>query len=863
MTVWRSRSCTAQQQDKRINFYRPSILIAGLGLVIAPFLAAHAQAPADTSASVSSGGLEEVIVTARRKNELLQDVPETVTPVTAAQLQNYNFQDLKDISQIVPSLQIVPTPNRSLDANSFRGVSFQPQTGSQNTLGFYINDTFVTNNFVTTSLFDVGQIELLSGPQGTLRGEPSPSGSLTITTHKPDLENFGGYVTGTLETYGQTNANAAINLPIIQGKLAVRVAGLEDDNDLDGVSSVNSTLHPYSHTYAGRISVRFEPIDSIETNLMYQNMYWQQAQFQQVAGPGAPGGVNPNAPANYNGPPLTAQDFRGVGAAPNTEWNHSDLWTGSIDWHLPSNQKLSYNGSYWTYNDNNGNGALAANANQVPAITGDNNIPRVPEQFDVPSIIQHVQTHELRISSESPAWGFMDYTAGAFFKHTNNQVEVVQPASFLPGSFGTPLGLPDPFIYASQYTLQLQINSPADEKETSEFANLTFHLPKETELTIGGRHIAYTKNGSTAGTLLPDGVFAALPPAALGLPAGTPCSALHFGSTYPGTCDIPAAVVLQGHFVALPFTPQNIDNNTWIYNVSLSHKLTPDLLVYANVGSSWRPGAASVGINNAADDPTLNTLLQVKSETSVDYETGFKWTFLENRGRLNAAYFHQKFENFIYGGLPITYLSDNGATTSPAQFSFTSNPDAVLNGVTVDTGFKITRQWSVDLNGTYTNGHLTGSQVPCNPPGGTFPPTAPPPYIFLCGSDASINQSPNFSSSLQSDYRQPITPRLEGFLRGLYSYYGRNSNADQVYVAPAYGLLNVYLGLRSPDGAWEGSLFAKNALNAKPQLSSSVGTPAIDNLGLSQQFGSSGYFNTTIAPRQELGITFTYSFGSR
>jgi iron complex outermembrane receptor protein len=862
MTVRRNPSCTAQQQDKCRIVKRSSILVAGWGFVLAPFLAAHAQAPADTSASATPG-LEEVIVTARRKSELLQDVPETVTPVTAAQLQNYNFQDLKDISQVVPSLQIVPSANRSLDSNSFRGVSFQPATGTQNTLGFYVNDTFVTNNFVTTSLFDVGQIELLSGPQGTLRGEPSPSGSLTITTHKPDLENFGGYVTGTAETYGQTNANAAVNLPIIPGKLAVRVAGLEDDNDLDGVSSVNSSYQPYSHTYAGRISVRAEPIDALEVNLMYQNMYWQQAQFEQVAGPGAPGGLNPNAPPNYNGPPLTAQDFRGVAAAPNTTWNHSDLWTGSIDWHLPTSQKLSYNGSYWSYADNNGNGGLAVNAGQIPAMTGANNIPRVPEQFDVPSIIQHVQTHELRISSETPAWGFMDYTAGGFFKHTNNQVEVVQVASFLPGSFGTPLAAPNPFIYNSQYTLQLQINSPSEEKETSEFANLTFHLPKDTELAIGGRHIAYTKNGSTAGTLLPDGVFAAAP---LGLPPGVPCSATMIPGvkqTYPNTCDIPAAVALMGHFTALPFTPQNIEDNTWIYNVSLSHKLMPDLLIYANVGSSWRPGAAAVGINNAANDPTLNALLQVKSESSVDYETGFKWTFLENRGRLNAAYFHQKFENFIYNGLPVTYLSDNGATTTPTPFSFTTNPDAVLNGVNVDTGFKITRQWSVDLNATYTNGHLTGSQIPCNPPGGSFPPTAPPPFIFLCGSDASISIAPNFSSSLTTDYYVPITSRIEGFVRGLYSYYGRNSNVDTVYVAPAYGILNLYAGLRSPDGAWQGAIFAKNALNAKPQLSSTIGTPQIDLAGVSSMFGTSGYYNTSIAPRQELGVTFTYSFGSR
>ena len=95
---------------------------------------------------------------------------------------------------MVPGLADHANPTAPLDPNTFRGVSFQPASGTQNTLGFYINDTFVTNNFVTTSNFDVGQIELLSGPQGTLRGEPSPSGSLTITTHRPDLEQFGGYV---------------------------------------------------------------------------------------------------------------------------------------------------------------------------------------------------------------------------------------------------------------------------------------------------------------------------------------------------------------------------------------------------------------------------------------------------------------------------------------------------------------------------------------------------------------------------------------------------------------------------------------------------------------------------------------------
>jgi iron complex outermembrane recepter protein len=879
MMEWRIRSCTANQQGKFTSVNRTTALIAGLSLVVVPLLATHAAAQVVVATS-EAPALEEIVITARRKSELLQDVPQTVTPVTAADIQNFNLQTMSDIAQVVPGLQITASVNRSLDVNTFRGISFQPATGTQNTLGIYVNDTFVTNNFITTSIFDIGQIELLSGPQGTLRGEPAPSGSMTITTHKADLEQFGGYGTVTQETYGQTNGNAAVNLPIIPGKLAVRLAGLADDNALDGVNSLHSNVEPYSRTYAGRASARFEPVDAIEGNLMYQYSYWQQGRYPQVQGPGAVGGViavpgiglvpNPNAPPNYNGPLIAATDLHAVQNAPDVQWNHSELITGNIDWHF-LNQRLSYNGSYWTYADNNGNGALASEANQAPGITAANPIPRLPFQFDTPSIIQHTQTQELRISSETPIAGFMDYTAGGFFRHTHNQVNVVNAASFLPGSFGTPLAPANPFTYNSQYTLPVAIDSPVDEQEISEFANVTFHILKDTELSLGGRHIAYEKKGFTEATLVPQGVFAALPPSVLGLPAGVPCSAFGIGSTYPNTCDIPASVLLRGNTTALPLTPQNLDDNTWIYNVSLSHKFFEHLLAYVNVGSSWRPPSVAVGINNAANDPTLNTLLHLKPETSTDYEAGIKWTFLENRARLNLAYFHQNFKNFIYYGLPITYLSDNGVSTSPAQFSFTSNPNAVVNGVSLDTGYLITRQWSVDFNATYANGHLTGSQIPCNPPGGSFPATAPPPYIYLCPSNASTSVAPNFNSALQSEYHMPI-PRLgntEGFVHGLWNYYGSNPHANAFYTAPGYGIANFFLGLRGANRAWEGALFVKNAFNAQPVLINSIGNPTLNTSTFNlpppagQGFGSSGYYSAQVAPRQEFGITFTYSFGSR
>ena len=115
MLVWRIRSWTAYQQGKFAGVSRATALMAGLSLFV-PLLAAHAQQAPEIIATTSpSPGLEEIVVTARRKSELLQDVPQTVTPVTAADIQKFNLQTMSEIAQVVPGLQIVAAGNRSLD----------------------------------------------------------------------------------------------------------------------------------------------------------------------------------------------------------------------------------------------------------------------------------------------------------------------------------------------------------------------------------------------------------------------------------------------------------------------------------------------------------------------------------------------------------------------------------------------------------------------------------------------------------------------------------------------------------------------------------------------------------------------------
>ena len=74
----------------------------------------------------------------------------------------------------------------------------------------------------------------------------------------------------------------------------------------------------------------------------------------------------------------------------------------------------------------------------------------------------------------------------------------------------------------------------------------------------------------------------------------------------------------------------------------------------------------------------------------------------------------------------------------------------------------------------------------------------------------------------------PVLSNTEGFVRGLWNYYGSNPHANTYYTAPGYGIVNFFLGVRGADRAWEGALFVKNAFNAQPVLINGVGNPTIN-----------------------------------
>ena len=288
--------------------------------------------------------LETVVVTARRDAENLQDVPVSAQVVSGEALSKLAITGVEEISKLAPGLSLVNAGSNT--SVTLRGVTWQPGSGTPATPLYFNEVPFDPGNTIV-SMFDVGQVEVLRGPQGTTRGAPSISGAITITTAKPNLSEIGGFVQGLYGSDDHTNVQAAINFPVIKDMLAVRLAANIDDSEGRGIYSVNSAIEPMSEDRSYRATVLFEPTDNLSLQAMYQQRKTESANFTQVAGTGTLVSLVFLACClprrrRFNGPALGIGDRASVQDLPNLEHQHVDLLTVNAGWEVLGHN-ITYN----------------------------------------------------------------------------------------------------------------------------------------------------------------------------------------------------------------------------------------------------------------------------------------------------------------------------------------------------------------------------------------------------------------------------------------------------------------------------------------------------------------------------------------
>jgi iron complex outermembrane recepter protein len=775
--------------------------------------AAGASSVDSNGESRQEAGIEEVIVTARRKEESLQDVPLTVNAVSSEDLQDLNIRELEDISSVVAGLTLdadAIAPNASL-----RGVRFDAfASGNNPTVQFYINDAPAVSIDAVQAMFDLGQVEVLRGPQGTVRGRAAPSGAITLTTAKPDLETFSGYVDLTATDKEGRNARAAVNLPIVENTLGLRVAGLFEENEGSGIDSINNNEPTEIEADGFRASLRYQPFETLTIDLMHQRIRPDRAVNPQVESANR---ADPSQPEPSQGP-IAPSDRLAVSDIRTASDQVIDFSNVNINWDFDI-LSVEYVGSVRDSLNQR------KNADDAGDFFGPGSNPALQDLGQELKSDTDGQTHELRLES---SLGMFEYAVGGLYQNfeTVNDV-VIQTPVFLPAAFG------GGFLTVAE----TPVDTNGDSTEKSIYGNLTWQLSDATEISGGLRFIDF-ENAQT--------------------------------------------IRVSGATIS----DQEDSWTETVYMLSAKHRFSDELMGYATAGTSWRPGVKVVGNFNTQQTARERSFQNLDPETSESVELGVKADLLERRLRLNGAVFFQQFENFVYraGGDGVFYVStDRDGTESVEQFNFVAGVPADVFGVEVEAVYQATERWIVGGLYSWAEGLIDNGTIPCNdylPADGQPDTSGREPTVdeirsatggdnvAACNVDFRANFAPLWTAALRSEYSFPVFG-MDAFARGLLTLFGdsKNDPTNAIDDVDRYSVLDVFVGIRSPDRRWDATLFVKNAADTERVLSregtpASVGFTRFNPVTMTAEgdSGVSTYREITVSDERELGISLRYNF---
>jgi iron complex outermembrane recepter protein len=230
----------------------------------------------DSQSPSGLAALEEVVVTAERRPEPLDQLPIAASVIAGGGLQEQGVNSVQDLSSVAPSINI--QNQQALSYVNIRGVGLQatnPTTSSGVAVysdGFFIpHETAISDDY-----YDVQQVEILRGPQGTLVGQNSTGGALFVNSVRPSFDAHTGFIDQSFGNFGYSKTEGAFNAPI-SDTLAVRVAGnfysrdsFYDDLHL-GSPPQTLNLHPgNADSWSGRIGVQWQPVSSFSIYLKYE-----------------------------------------------------------------------------------------------------------------------------------------------------------------------------------------------------------------------------------------------------------------------------------------------------------------------------------------------------------------------------------------------------------------------------------------------------------------------------------------------------------------------------------------------------------------------------------------------------------------
>ena len=793
-----------------MNFLSSGVAIAALASV-APAYAQEDAAQA-TQTAAAEPVYDEIVVTATRDSRSLQDVPMSVNAVTSDQIAKLNILDTKDISRLAPGLELTNNTGRN-NTTTLRGIGYDSDQGTDPTVQIYFNEAPADANTVFTAMYDIGQIEVLRGPQGLLRGLSSPGGSITITTQRPKFDEVEGYVQGTVTDRHAYNVQGGVTLPFNE-KVSLRVAAMVDGNRNNQVRNVTNGDFSRGSTQSGRVTLGLRPTEDFTAYLSYQYLQSDVRQYTQVVGAANSFGGLPTGPRDFG-----IRDRVAVADGLNRFQNVSHIVNFNFDWDLgwaTLNGLAAYQS---TELDQQRDGDPA---NALPGLA-------LPQNTVSP---YHVPTFELRLASKND--GMFGWGVGAFYQKLGGTTRVQQDTALF---FAEAPAIPG----ITYLPVRSYITAPADQE--------TFSFNANGRVRAGG----FTLEGGLRYTIIKSTRVTDIRNVSPGAPGAFIDP---FDTTEPG---IPAAL-------------RDVKNKPLTGGATLSYEFSPTLTGYLAYGHSFRSGGVGIGAP-AGISPDL---LATQNEKTDNFEAGLKGSLLDRRVNFAVSAFYQKFDGFVSRFSGIYYNCPNSApgvcgagtidngTDVPATdgtFDFNYNGDATIKGIEASIDARPTDFWDLSVNMSYVKARYKGNaQLPCNDFDGDGRPDASGTAVISGPGNVSfcrltrMSDTPDFNLSATTELRIPVEGSVEPFLRGLLSYRPGVYSQQRDFNYRSRTLLDLFAGVRGNDGQWELTGFVKNVLNQQ-RITDFQNIPQIGTFAGPVQ---SGYSTISSTVPREFGLVGTF-----
>ncbi len=630
---------------------------------------ADGQEPAAQDAAADdrpqSGGVEDIVVTARRVSESVQKVPLAITVVGTEQLTDSSVRGIKDLQGLAPAMSITTGNGGPSTAN----IAIRGQTQADSLLvtdpsvAVYLNEINLPRQIGLRSAFlDVDQVQVLKGPQGTLFGKNTTGGALLLRTKRPDLSEAGGYFQGSAGNLGTMQLTGAVGAPLIDGVLGVRFAGQIATKDGYGRNAIGQKLGD-QYDRAARLSVLAEPTENLSVFLT--------ADYSKLTSNGSVSRVTRLNPLAFSpsGAPLN-----GLASALNqavaqlgltrTVANYTTAYNLLQADMFPAGNRYDTKGvervfAYLEIYGFSGDVSLDLGDVTLRSITGYRNTARNDQQDYDQSRFEIVRPRNFVYSDQFTqevqllaSIGNLELIAGGFYSHEHGW----------EGSQTKQLGLINPASpsFANYYVTN---------ESYAGFAQANYALTDTLKVTGGFRYTKVTQD-------------------------------VDIRSANALGCVVPIVVRPDPAICSAPF---DLSSKKPSYLASVDWQATPDILLYAKTSSSFRGGGFNV---RGGSSGGANPYIAFDPETATDYEIGFKGDLFDRKVRLNLAGYYTDYSDIQKSSLivvnnTIVTVINNAAKGKiyggEAELTWQPIPELTLNASGAWTHTEYTR--FVEANG--------------------------------------------------------------------------------------------------------------------------------------------------------------------